>query len=75
MEQKVKTKGVKKSFYDIEAPMTAVKISLYGGSAEEFEGRVVTLDLTKSLRGRNLELRMRIKNENGKLNATPISVN
>ena len=75
MEQKVKTKGVKKSFYDVEAPMTAVKISLYGGSAEEFEGRVVTLDLTKSLRGRNLELRMRIKNENGKLNATPLSVN
>ena len=75
MEQKIKSKGAKKSFYDVEAPLTSAKISLYGSSAEEFEGRVITLDLTKNLRGKSLELRMRIKNEEGKLKAYPISAN
>ncbi|MDO8508964.1 MAG: hypothetical protein Q7S27_04740 [Nanoarchaeota archaeon] len=70
-----KKRGIKKGFYEVEAPLTAVKISLYGGSMEEFEGRVVNLDLTKSLRGRSLELRMKIKNEDGKLKASPVSAN
>lgn len=75
-EQKIKNKpkkGGKKSFYDVEAPITASKISLYGSSMDEFDGRVVILDLTKSLRGKNLELRMKIKYEEGKLIANPVS--
>lgn len=67
--------GMKKGFYEVEAPLTALKISLYGSSLEEFNGRVVTLDLTKSLRGRSVELRMKVKNEDGKLRAYPISAN
>lgn len=75
MAQKSKSKGgVKKSFYDVEAPMTAIKISLYGGSLEEFDGRVVTLDLTKSLRGKNLLLKMKVRHQEGKLRAIPVSV-
>ncbi len=72
-EEKKAKKAAKKGFYDVEAPMTAVKISLYGGSAEEFEGKVVKLDLTKSLRGKSIELRMRVASENGVLRAMPIS--
>ena len=76
MVQKAKVKaGVKKSFFKVDAPLTAAKISLYGGSVEEFEGRFITLDLTKSLRGRSLELRMKVKNEDGKLLAEPMSAN
>ncbi len=78
MEQKIKTnKGrtIKKSFYEVEAPLTATKVSLYGGSINEFEGRVITIDLTKSLRGRSLELKMKVKNDNGKLKAVPIVAN
>ena len=74
MEQKPKSKSnVKKGFFEVEAPMTAAKISLYGTSAEEFDGKVVILDLTKSLRGKSLELRMKIHHENGKLRAVPRS--
>jgi len=68
-------KSAKKSFYDLDAPMTSVKISLYGSSVEEFDGKVVKLDLTKSLRGRSVELKMKIENENGALRAVPISAN
>ena len=76
--QKKKTKSkksAKKSFYNVEVPMTAVKVSLYGPSPEEFDGKVITLDLTKSLRGKNLELKLKIKHEDGKLTATPIKLN
>ena len=75
MEQKAATKkGMKKGFYEVEAPITAMKISLYGGAPEEFDGKTVILDLTKVLRGKSFELRMRIRNDTGKLAATPISL-
>lgn len=75
MEQKVKSKGAKKGFYEIEVPMTALRISLYGTAPEDFDGRVITLDMTRNLRGKNLELKMKIRNENGKLKAFPVSAN
>lgn len=71
MAGKGRTTG-KKSFYEVEAPMTAVKTYLYGSSLEEFEGKTIRLDLTKSLRGKNLELIMKVRNEEGKLKAEPI---
>ena len=74
MEQKTVKRSMKKEFYDVEAPMTAMKISLYGGNPEEFDGKTIILDLTKSLRGRSFELRMRIKNDNGKLVAVPMNL-
>lgn len=67
-------KGMKKSFYNVEAPITATKISVYGSSLDEFEGRVIKLDLTKSLKGKSIEVRMKIKNEGGKLTANPTSL-
>ena len=75
IKQKVQVKkGLKKSFYEVEAPLTAVKINLYGNSIEDLDGRVVKLDLTKSLRGKSLELKMKVKNEGGKLKAMPVSL-
>ena len=70
--RKQKTASKKKGFYEVEAPLTAQKIHLYGSSLEEFDGRIITLDLTRSLRGRSLELKMRVNLVNGKLKATPI---
>ena len=67
-------KNIKKSFFEVKAPFTATKIQIYGNSAEEMEGKVVKLDLTRSLRGKSLELKMKIKNENGVLTAEPVSV-
>lgn len=73
MKQKQRSKkNVKKSFYDVEAPITATKISLYGAGVEEFDGRTVNIDLTRSLRGKALELSLKIKNEEGKLKAYPV---
>ncbi len=67
-------KGVKKAFFDVKAPITATKIQLYGNSAEELAGKVVKLDLTRSLKGKNFELRLRVKNTPEGLEGEPISI-
>jgi len=74
-KQKVKVKkGTKKGFFDVEAPLTSTKISLYASSKESLEGKTVKLDLTKNLRGKNLELKMKIANEKDKLIGKPESI-
>ena len=67
-------KGVKKGFFDVKAPITATKIQLYGNSAQELEGKVVKLDLTRSLKGKNFELRLRVKNTTEGLEGEPVSI-
>lgn len=62
----------KRAFYDVEAPLTATKIQLYGSSAEALDGKVITLDLTRSLRGKSLELKMRVRFDGKKLLAEPV---
>lgn len=67
-------KGAKKKFFEVKVPLTASKIHVIGYSPEELEGSVVKLDLTRSLRGKSLELKARVKNENGTLVGVPISL-
>ena len=75
MKQKTKVKkNVKKRFFDVEAPLTAVKMSLYASSVEELDGKFVKLDLTRSLRGKSLELKMKVHVEGDKLKAVPMSL-
>jgi ribosomal protein S3AE len=69
-EQKQK-KGAKKSFYEVKASMISTKIMLYASSQEELENRIVTLDLTKNLRGKSLELKLRVKKEGEELIGHP----
>lgn len=67
-------KGTKKSFFEVRAPMTATKIQIYSTSEEEIEGKVVKLDLTRNLKGKNFELRMKIVKKENVLEAEPISI-
>jgi|SRR3990172_3352596 len=68
-------KGAKKGFFEVRTPLTATKIQLYGSSADELVGKVVKLDLTRSLKGKNFELRLRtLKSSDGGLEAEPISL-
>jgi len=64
----------KKSFLEVKAPITSMKISLYAATPEELEGKIITLDLTRSLRGKSIELKLKVKNENGVLTAEPIAL-
>lgn len=65
-------KGMRKSFFDVKAPLTSTKVSLYGYSAEDLAGQVVRLDLTKSLRGKSLELQLKVKLDGEELVGVPV---
>ena len=72
-QQKVK-KNVKKQFFDVRSAVTNVRMQLYAASIEELEGRVVTIDLTRNLRGKNMVLKLKTKLENGALSGEPVSL-
>lgn len=67
-------KGSKKKFFEIKIPLTTTKVHLIGHTAEELEGKVIKLDLTKNLRGKSMELRARVKLQNKELESTIISL-
>ena len=69
---KAKKKGIKKRFYEVEIPMCSAKVHLYGSSVDAFNGKVVKIDLTRSLRGKSFELRAKIKSDGEKLTAETI---
>lgn len=78
-KQKEKTKprrkrGARKKFFEADIPLTATKVHLYGYSPEELEGNIVKLDLSKNLRGKNLELRTKIILKNEKLTGELLSL-
>ncbi len=75
IKHKVKSKkGAKKMFYEVSAPLTSARINLYASSQEDLIDKTVILDLTKSLRGKSLELKLRIKLEKDKLVGKPESL-
>jgi len=70
----VKKSSIKKTFFEVNVPMTSTKVFLYGSSADMLVGKVVKIDLTRTLRGKSLELRFRVKKEGSELTGTPISL-
>ncbi len=72
--QKKAKKGMKKSFYDIEAPITATKIKLYAGEKEELVGKTIVLDLTRNLRGKSLLLTLRVGMDGDNLVGMPFRI-
>jgi len=67
-------KGAKKSFYEVNAPLTSTKIHLYAISPEDLENKMVKIDLTKTLRGKSLVLKLRVKNTDSGLTAHPENI-
>jgi ribosomal protein S3AE len=64
MPQKQKPKrkkGARKKFFEAEIPLISTKVHLYSYSPEELEGNVIKLDLSRNLRGKNLEIKAKIK--------------
>jgi len=70
-----KKKGGKKKFFEVSLlPLTSAKVQLYGFGPEDFEGNVIKLDMTRNLRGKNLELKARVQNNDGKLTGNTYSL-
>jgi len=69
-QQKSK-KNVQKQFFEVKAPLTSAKVMLYAASTDELVGRTIKIDMSKNLRGKNLELTMKIRKEGDALEAHP----
>lgn len=67
-------KLVKKKFFDVSIPLTAAKVKLYSVDEESLDKKIIKLDMTKSLKGKNVELKAKISYEEGKLEADLISL-
>ncbi|MEK6873844.1 MAG: hypothetical protein AABW91_03290 [Nanoarchaeota archaeon] len=65
-------KQIKKKFFPVEVPIANTEIGLFAGELEELNNRYVKLDLTNQLKGKAVELKLKINVENGKASAKAI---
>mgnify|MGYP001582549700 CR=1 FL=1 len=73
-ENQSSKKGVKKKFFSVDIPLTAAKAKLYAATQEELHGKTIKIDMTKNLRGKNVELRAKVQLMNGELTSELISM-
>lgn len=71
---KKRKKGARKKFFEVLVPLTSAKVKLYSYTPEELSGAIIKLDLTKNLRGKNLELRTLVNYNDEKLTSEVISL-
>jgi len=64
----------RKKFFDIEIPIIKKETQLYAYENKDIEGRYITYDLTRILRGKNVLLISKIKNKNGELISVPVEM-
>jgi ribosomal protein S3AE len=67
-------KPVKKRFFEVNAPLTHAKISLFANSEEELNGKHVKIDLTRSLKGKSYEYYLKVVLNGKQLEAIPKSL-
>jgi ribosomal protein S3AE len=67
-------KSAKKKFHNVKVGLISSDVHVYGANPEDFDGRVAKVDLTRILKGRNFELKLRIRNEKDELFGEPMSL-
>lgn len=67
-------KIVKKKFFEVQVPLTASKVKLYAINQEELNNKIITLDMTKSLKGKNVELKAKTSLKDGKIESELVSM-
>jgi len=64
----------KKEFFKIDIPFTTAKIFVLARSIEELNNKNAKIDLTRYMRGKNLEMKVKIKVQGEKIKSEPISL-
>lgn len=74
MEDRIRNKmAEKKKFFEVDLPLIRKKVFLIGKEKSELNNKTIKIDLTRQLKGKSLEFVFRVKTENDKLEAFPIS--
>ncbi len=61
----------RKKFQEVDVPITKGKIELVGETIDEIEGKTIKLDLTRQLKGKSVEVTVKVANEKDKAVAHP----
>lgn len=64
----------RKKFQEVDVPLLKTKIELIGDSISEIEGKNIKLDLTRQMKGKSLELVIKVVNKNNKSTAIPVKI-
>jgi len=65
---------LKKRFFEVEIPLTNSTLDVLAYNIESLNNRAIKLDLTRQLRGKSIEVLLKIKVEKGKAVAYPIKL-
>jgi ribosomal protein S3AE len=69
-----KKKNMRKEFFEVSVPYTSTKVQLYAYEEDELIGKTVTMDMTRSTRGKNIDLCFRVVKENDVLVGVPFEL-
>ena len=67
-------KTIKKKFMPMNIPLINKEIEVYGVNIESFDNRFIKLDLTSDLKGRAIELKLKVKVTESKAEANPVEL-
>jgi len=70
----MKPKQGRKKFHEVEIPLMNDICHLIGRAKEEIVGKTIKLDLSRKLRGKSVELKLRTEKQGEKVIAVPISM-
>ncbi len=65
----------KKKFFEVKIPLLRKQIHLLGTSKSDLNNKFIKIDLTRSLRGKSLELKFKVKADNENAFAYPVESN
>jgi ribosomal protein S3AE len=64
----------KKKFFEVEVPLINEEVHLIGYEWEDINNRVINLDLTRMLRGKNIDFKAKVIVQGEKAQAYPVSI-
>ena len=67
-------KTVRKKFLLINAPLIGKELEVYGTNLESFNNRFIKLDLTSDLKGKAIELKLKVHATENKADAAPVEL-
>ena len=61
----------KQKFFDVDMPLVGKETQLYAYNIEELNGRNITYDMTRILRGKSVLINLKVKVDGGKATSSP----
>ena len=73
-QQQTTKKIIRKKFFEVSVPLTAAKVKLYAANETELNNKVINIDMTKNLKGKNVEMRAKVSYKDNELTSELISL-